>query len=100
MRYPLRRSCHMFVRSGGRRTPPPAFFKKKNLYLWTHLHNLIKQNNNFSILKKIENPLLNPLNDSANSNRTLISLKKTEYDYDYDYEMLLLRHKEIQYNMS
>ena len=22
------------------------------------------------------------------------------YDYDYDYEMLLLRHKEIQYNMS
>ena len=29
------------------------------LYLWAHLHNLIKQNNNFSILKKIENPLLN-----------------------------------------
>ena len=23
-----------------------------------------------------------------------------DYDYDYDYEMLLLRHKEIQYNMS
>ena len=23
-----------------------------------------------------------------------------DYDYDYDYEMLLLRHKEIQYDMS
>ena len=23
-----------------------------------------------------------------------------KYDYDYDYEMLLLKHKEIQYNMS
>ena len=26
-----------------------------------HLHNLVKQNNNFSLLKNIENPLLNPL---------------------------------------
>ena len=49
MRYPLRRACLIFGRSG-------TF-----LYLWAHLHNLIKQNTNFSILKKIENPLLNPL---------------------------------------
>ena len=29
-----------------------------------------------------------------------ISIHDYDYDYDYDYEMLLLRHKEIQYNMS
>ena len=28
------------------------------------------------------------------------TFRKYDYDYDYDYEMLLLRHKEIQYNMS
>ena len=28
------------------------------------------------------------------------NLNDYDYDYDYDYEMLLLRHKEIQYNMS
>ena len=28
------------------------------------------------------------------------SVVESRYDYDYDYEMLLLRHKEIQYNMS
>ena len=47
-----------FGRSEGRRIPPDI---KKNffLYFWAHLHNLIKQNNNFSILKKIiEKPLL------------------------------------------
>ena len=64
MRYPLRRACHIFGRSGGGASP--RHFSKKNyiffLYLWVHLHNLIKQNNIFSILKKIENPLLNPLN--------------------------------------
>ena len=51
-----------YRRSGGRSIPPNIF--QKNiffLYLWAHLHNLIKQNNNFSILKKIENPLFNPL---------------------------------------
>ena len=60
MRYPLRRACNIFERFGGKRFPlniKKIFF----LYLWAHLHNLIIQNNNFSILKKIENPLLNPL---------------------------------------
>ena len=64
MRYPLRRACLIFGRSGGRRIPPNIFPPKiffYYLYLWAHLHNLIQQNNNFSILKKIENPLLNPL---------------------------------------
>ena len=60
MRYSLRCPCHIFRLSGRRRIPPNIFQKK--MYLWAHLHNLIKQNNNFSILKKIENPLLNPLN--------------------------------------
>ena len=53
-----------FGRSGGGGRHIPLVFKKIYiffLYLWAHLHNLIKQNNNFSILKKIENPLLNPL---------------------------------------
>ena len=63
MKYPLRRACHIFGRSGGRRIPLNIF---KNiiihvLYLWAHLYNLIKPKNNFSILKKIENPLENPL---------------------------------------
>ena len=52
MRYPLRHACHNFRRSGVQRIPPNI---KKNiffLYLWAHLHNLVKQNNNFSILKK------------------------------------------------
>ena len=62
MRYPLRRACHIFRRSGGRLIPP-TFFKKKSFFwhLWAHLHNLMKETNNFSKLKKIENPLLNPL---------------------------------------
>ena len=51
-----------FLTFRGRRIDPPqhSFPKIFFLYLWTH--NLIKQNNNFSILKKMENPLLNPLN--------------------------------------
>ena len=37
--------------------------------------------------------LLGPLLNQQNIHEQL-------YDYDYDYDMLLLRHKEIQYNMS
>ena len=45
------------------------------------------------------------LNKSGNGRKigaTIINhmLYDYDYDYDYDYEMLLLRHKEIQYNMS
>ena len=65
MRFPLPRACLIFGRSGRGGgvggTSPNIFQKKKNFYLWVHVHNLIKQNNNFSILKKIENPLISPL---------------------------------------
>ena len=52
------------------RPSPLAFFQRTCvfLYLWAHLYNLIKQNNNFSILKKIENPLLNPILNPLNTN--------------------------------
>ena len=62
MRYPLRAHA-IFLEAqggGGRRISPNFKKKKKFLYLWAHLHNLIRLNNNFSILKKIENPILNP----------------------------------------
>ena len=61
MTYPLRRAWLIFGRSGARRIP--LTFRKKFflLSLWAHLHNLMKQINNFSLLKKIENPPLNPL---------------------------------------
>ena len=43
--------------------PLQHFSKQKKIfnfwYLWAYLHNFIKQNKNFSMLKKIENPLLN-----------------------------------------
>ena len=56
-----------FVTFRGRRVPTSIFPKKKFLSsifhflcLWARLYNLMKQNNNLSIFKKIENPLLNP----------------------------------------
>ena len=55
MRYPLRRACIIFGRYF-EHFSKQFFF----LYLWAYLHNLIKQKNDFSILKKIENPLLSP----------------------------------------
>ena len=68
MKYPLRRTWLIFGRSGGSASPLTFL---KNIYIFVlmgqtilrrvNIHNLMKQNNNFSILKKIENPLLNPL---------------------------------------
>ena len=53
---------------GGEAHLPKDFSKKiVFLYLLVHLYNLIKQNNNFSILKKIENPLLNPIKHLSSS---------------------------------
>ena len=54
-----------FGRSGGRRIPPIIYFFIFFLDLWAHLHNLIKQNNNFPILQKIENPLSKTLKKIA-----------------------------------
>ena len=43
----------MFGRSAERRTPPPIIFELFFFVpIWALLHNLIKQNNNFSILWK------------------------------------------------
>ena len=62
MRY--HRAAHsLFLDIQGGGAFPPNIFQKKFFffYLWAHLHNLIKLSNNFSVLKKIENPLLHPL---------------------------------------
>ena len=56
MRYPRRRACHIFGRSRGGASRR-AFFKE-NFVCTYGQYNLMKQNNNFSILKKVENPLV------------------------------------------
>ena len=58
--------CHIFGRSGWKRIPPSIKKKQKKtkqLHLWAQLQNLVKENNNFPILKK-KKSLLNPLKNT------------------------------------